>query len=107
VRFSFWSLDEDSNTCCSAWFLLLSLLDIRFSNITQVAQQAQNPPGPGQRFATHPGAPTEEEIEREEKRLEQKVQQDRAAAAAAAGAKSQANQVVSWLAVFSILRFSA
>ena len=51
---------------------------------TQIAHQAQNPARPGQRFATHPGAPTEEEIEREEKRLEQKVQQDRAAAAAAA-----------------------
>ena len=54
---------------------------------SQIAQQAQNPLGPGQRFATHPGAPTPEEVEREEKRLEQKVQQERAAAASASTTK--------------------
>jgi cytochrome c-type biogenesis protein CcmH/NrfG len=69
--------------------LAIVALGYQVFQYTQIAQQAQNPLGPGQRFATHPGAPTEEEIEREEKRLEQKVQQDRAAAAAAAAAKAK------------------
>ena len=64
--------------------LAVVALGYQVLQFTQIAQQAQNPPGPEQRFSPHPGAHTDEEIEREDKRLEQKVQQDRAAAAATA-----------------------
>ncbi len=72
-------------------FLVLAIAALGYQvfQYSQIAQQAQNPLGPAQRFASHPGAPTPEEIEREEKRLEQKVQQDRAAAAAAAAKRTK------------------
>lgn len=73
--------------------ILLALAVVAFAyqafQFTQLTQQAQNPLGPGQRFATHPGAPTEDEIAREEQRLAEKVQRDRAAAAAAASKRSK------------------
>jgi len=72
-------------------FLVLAVAALGYQvfQFSQIAQQAQNPLGPAQRFASHPGAPTPEEIEREEKRLEQKFQQDRAAAAAAAARRTK------------------
>ena len=62
--------------------VVLAVLFVAFQvfQYVQLAQQAQNPLPPGQRFATHPGAPTEEEILLEEKRLEQRVQREKAVA---------------------------
>lgn len=49
-------------------------------HFVEVAQQAAVPPTPGSRFAVSPNAPTPEEIEREERRLEQLNNEARAKA---------------------------
>jgi len=49
-------------------------------HFVEVAQQASAPPVPGSRFAVSPYAPTPEEVEREEKRLEQLNNEARAKA---------------------------
>jgi len=53
--------------------LVFALLFLAYQvyHFNEVSQQAQTPIIPGKRFAVSPAAPTAEEIEREEKRLEE------------------------------------
>lgn len=49
----------------------LAFLAYQVFNFMDLAQKAQSPIEPGKRFAVPPNAPTQEEIDREERRLEQ------------------------------------
>jgi hypothetical protein len=57
--------------------LVLAMAGLGFQvwQFSQALDQAQHPPTPAERFATHPGAATPEEIERGEKLLEQKARE--------------------------------
>ena len=61
------------NTLIALVVLALAGLGYQVWQFTQTLDQAQHPLTPAQRFATHPGAATPEEIERGERLLEQKA----------------------------------
>lgn len=49
----------------------LVVLAFQVSNYMKAVEQAGRPLPPDKRFSIHPGAPTEEEIEREERKLQE------------------------------------
>jgi hypothetical protein len=49
----------------------LVVLAFQVANYMKAVEQAGKPLRPDQRFSIHPGAPTEEEIEREERKLQE------------------------------------